>query len=145
MARKKTTTRKTSTTNSRSRKKTSTRRTSTRKPARQLKLPEINFNLDLPQKALIAGVTLIFLGGLVILSFLWHDQGQLPAALVRLVWRSFGWGGVVIPVFMAAAGFYLVLWGMDQPPKLPVQRTAGLIVLFIILESFASSPLWPGQ
>jgi S-DNA-T family DNA segregation ATPase FtsK/SpoIIIE len=144
MAKKKTTTQKKSTTTSRSRKSTTTRRkpasrsTTSRKPARQLKLPEIDFSLDLPQKALIAGVVLIFLTGIIILSFLWPTQGKLTAALVGLVWRLFGWGGLIVPVFMAAAGFYLVLWGMDQPPKLPVQRTVGLIVLFITFESFAS-------
>lgn len=143
MARKKTTTRKTSTTNNRSRKSTTTRRkttrrSSTRKPVRQLKLPEFNFSLDLQQKALIVGVVLIFLTGVIILSFLWPTQGQLTAALVGLVWRLFGWGGLVVPLFLAAGGFYLVLWGMDQPPKLPLYRTIGLIILFVAFESFAS-------
>jgi S-DNA-T family DNA segregation ATPase FtsK/SpoIIIE len=87
---------------------------------------------------LIGGIALIFFAGLIILSFLWPHQGELPAALVSMVWRSFGWGGLVVPLFLAAGGFYLVLWGMDQPPKLPLYRTIGLIILFIAFESFAS-------
>lgn len=135
MARKKTTTTRKKSTTSR-RKSTSSK--STRKPARQLKLPEINFSLDLPQKALISGIVLIFLTAIIILSFLSPNQGQLTAVLADLMWRTFGWGGLIVPVFMAAGGFYLVLWGMDQPPQLPISRTVGVIVLFIAFESFAS-------
>ncbi len=138
MTKKKTTTRKAKAT-TRSRKKTTRRRKSTRrKSARQLKLPTFNFSLDLHQKALISGGVLIFLTGIIVLSLIWPNQGQLPAALVKLLWRLFGWGGIIVPFFMAAGGFYLVLWGMEQPPKLPVYRTTGLILLFITIESFAS-------
>jgi S-DNA-T family DNA segregation ATPase FtsK/SpoIIIE len=134
MTRKKTTTQKKSTTSSRK----TTKRKTTRQPARPLKLPEINFSLDLPQKALISGVVLIFLTGILILSFLSPSQGELTKDLVGFVWRLFGWGGLIVPVFMAATGLYLVLWGMGEPPNLPVQRTVGLIILFITFESFAS-------
>ena len=140
MTRKKTTTRKKTSpgsSSSRSRKRT-TKRSSTRKPARQLKLPGFSFSLDLHQKALISGGVLIFLTGIIVLSLIWPTQGQLTAALVSLVWRLFGWGGLIVPLFMAAGGFYLVLWGMEQPPELPIYRTTGLILLFIAIESFAS-------
>ena len=103
------------------------------------------FRLNLEQKALIAGIVLIFLTAITVLSLLSPNQGQLPAALANLMWSTFGWGGAVIPLFVGGAGFYLVLWGMEQHPKLPTIRLAGLVLLYLIIEAFASLLLVMGR
>jgi S-DNA-T family DNA segregation ATPase FtsK/SpoIIIE len=54
------------------------------------------------------------------------------------MWQLFGWGGAVIPIGLGLAGFYLVLWGMDQPPQLPYLRLLGVLFLFLSIEAFAS-------
>ena len=55
-----------------------------------------------------------------------------------MLWQLFGWGGAVVPLFLGALGFYLVLWGMEQAPQLPLLRLAGLALLFLTFESYAS-------
>ncbi len=135
MARKKSTSSKNTTPRSR---KTSTKRKTTRRRSTRSRAPRINLILDLQQKALIAGIILIFITAIVVLSLLSPNQGRLTAAMSDVMWRLFGWGGVSIPIVLAAGGFYLVLWGMDQPPELPTFRLLGLVLLFISIEAFAS-------
>ena len=113
------------------------RRSSSKGPGKgRLRLPTIQ--LDAPKKAIIVGIGLIFFAGVLVLSLLSPSQGQLTSALASLLWRAFGWGGVVAPLFMGAAGFYLVLWGMEQAPVLPRWRLLGLTLLFLTFEAFAS-------
>lgn len=103
------------------------------------------FRLNLEQKALIAGIILIFLTAVTVLSLLSPTQGQLTTALANLMWTTFGWGGAVIPLFVGGAGFYLVLWGMEQQPRLPGVRLAGLLLLFVVIEAFTSLLLVMGR
>jgi S-DNA-T family DNA segregation ATPase FtsK/SpoIIIE len=135
MARKKSTSRKKTPPRSR---KTSTKRKTTRRRSTRSRVPRINLSLDLQQKALIAGIILIFITAIIVLSLLSPNQGQLTEAMSDVMWRLFGWGGLIIPIALAAGGFYLVLWGMDQQPELPTFRLLGLILLFISIEAFAS-------
>ncbi len=133
-----------------SRKKKSTRQATTRrnstqrKPKRNVRRnfrPRFRVTLDLRQKALILGIGLIFFTAVLVLSLLSPNQGQLTSALSDMMWQLFGWGGLIVPIVMAACGFYLVLWGMDQPPHLPSRRLLGLGLLFLSLEAFASLAL----
>lgn len=103
------------------------------------------FRLNLEQKALIAGIILIFLTAVTVLSLLSPTQGQLTTALANLMWSTFGWGGAVVPLLVGGAGFYLVLWGMEQHPKLPGVRLTGLILLFVVIEAFTSLLLVMGR
>jgi DNA segregation ATPase FtsK/SpoIIIE, S-DNA-T family len=110
------------------------RRTTTSRS--KAKRPRIRLNL--PQKALISGIGLIFLTALIVLSMLSPNQGQLTAALAGIMWQLFGWGGLVVPVIMGLSGFYLVLWGMQQAPELSYRRLTGLLLFFLTAEAFAS-------
>jgi S-DNA-T family DNA segregation ATPase FtsK/SpoIIIE len=123
-----------------SRRKSTTRRrrTSTRRKSSRRSLPRLNLSLDLQQKAIIVGISLIFLTAIIVLSLLSPNQGQLTTVLSRAIWQLFGWGTLVIPIAFAVGGFYLVLWGMEQPPQLPTFRVIGLVFLFISFEAFAS-------
>jgi S-DNA-T family DNA segregation ATPase FtsK/SpoIIIE len=112
-------------------KRSSTRKTS-RTPARRA------FSLNLGQKALIAGIGIIFITAVLVLSLLSPNQGQLTSALSNLMWVAFGWGGVLVPIITGATGLYLVLWGMDQPPEIPTYRILGFGLLFLTFEAFAS-------
>lgn len=103
------------------------------------------FRLNLEQKALIAGIILIFLTAVTVLSLLSPTQGQLTTALANLMLSTFGWGGAVVPLLVGGAGFYLVLWGMEQHPKLPGVRLTGLILLFVVIEAFTSLLLVMGR
>jgi S-DNA-T family DNA segregation ATPase FtsK/SpoIIIE len=94
--------------------------------------------LNNQQRALIVGIFLIFVAAIAILSLFSPNEGRLTERFSDLLWQIFGWGGVIIPIGFALAGFYLVLWGMEQPPSLPHFRLAGLLLLFLTLEAFAS-------
>ncbi len=125
------------------RKKKSTRSSTTRKRrsssrSNKNRQPAININLNSSQKALIVGIVLIFLTAILVLSLLSPNQGELTAALSGLLQQAFGWGGIFVTLVMGGAGFYLVLWGMDQAPRLPTLRLVGLFLLFLTFESFAS-------
>ena len=115
---------------------TSRKRKSRRSSKARRLLPTLQ--LDAPKKAIILGIGLIFFAGILVLSLLSPNQGQLTSALASLLWRAFGWGGVVTPLFMGAAGFFLVLWGMEQAPALPRWRLLGVTLLFLTFEAFAS-------
>ena len=55
------------------------------------------------------------------------------------MWQAFGWGGLLIPVLLGGAGFYLVLWGMEQPPELNSYRMLGGGICFLAFEAIATS------
>jgi DNA segregation ATPase FtsK/SpoIIIE, S-DNA-T family len=96
------------------------------------------FTLDLPQKALLVGIAIIFATAVLVLSLLSPNQGQLTAGLAAFMWRLFGWGGFAVPLITGGVGLYLVLWGMDQAPALPTYRLLGFALLFLVFEGFAS-------
>lgn len=121
-----------------SRRTSSSRRKSTRSRTSRSKRPRFNVSLDGKQKSIIIGIALIFLTAIILLSLLSPNQGTLTSFLSNGMWQLFGWGGVIIPIALGLAGFYLVLWGMDQPPKLPHLRLLGVLFLFLSIEAFAS-------
>ncbi len=145
MAKKKTTTRKTSTsrkTQAKSRttrggtgKRTPRKRTTTRRKTRQ------PISLNVAQKALMVGILIIFITVILVLSLLSPNQGQLTAALAGLMRRTFGWGSVLLPLITGGVGLYLVLWGMEQPPELPAYRLTGAGLLYFAFMGFASLTL----
>ena len=130
MTRKKTTTRRRTTGRSKSR-SSSSRRTS--KPS-----PFASIRVTAGQKMLIVGIVVIFATAVITLSLIKPAQGSLTAWLSDMIWRFYGWGAVFIPLFTGSVGLYLILWGMNQPPKLPGYRIAGVVLLFLVFEAFAS-------
>jgi len=120
------------------RKKPVKRKTSTRRSSSRRKSPRFRLSLNLQQKAIIFGIFFIFLTAIIILSLLSPSQGELTTLLSDGMWRLFGWGGAIIPITLGLGGFYLVLWGMEQPPGLPYLRLVGFILLFLAFEAFAT-------
>ncbi|MCB8976934.1 MAG: DNA translocase FtsK 4TM domain-containing protein [Ardenticatenaceae bacterium] len=117
------------------RKTTTSRKTTTRKKTSQ------PISLNVAQKALMVGILIIFITVILVLSLLSPNQGQLTTALAGLMRRTFGWGGVVLPLITGGIGLYLVLWGMEQPPELPAYRITGVGLLYLAFEGFASVTL----
>lgn len=113
-----------------------TRRSSSRRNTRSSRLPSINLNVG--QKLLIVGIAVIFATAVITLSLIKPSQGSLTALLSNLIKSAFGWGAIFIPIFLGSIGLYLILWGMEQPPKLPSYRLLGVVMLFLVFEAFAS-------
>jgi len=123
------------------RKKTTTRRKSSSRSSNRRarsRRPKLRLSLDVQQKAIILGILLIFVTAIVALSLLSPNQGDLTTFLAEWMWKIFGWGGVIVPIALAIGGFYMVLWGMDQPPNLPFLRLMGIAVMFLAFEASAS-------
>jgi hypothetical protein len=131
-------TRKRSTSKRKTTSRSKSRRSTTRRRSSKLKWPQLNLSLELQQKAIIIGIALIILTFMLVLSLLSPNQGQLTSFLSQGMWHLFGWGGVIIPIALGIGGFYLVLWGMEQPPTLPYLRLLGILFLFLAFEAFAS-------
>jgi len=141
MARKKTSTRRKSSSRSSGKRSTARRSTPRRSSSRRRSSSKSRWpklGLDTQQKAILIGIILIFITAIVTLSLLSPNQGNLTTFLSEWMWRIFGWGGVVIPFASAIGGFYLVLWGMDQPPNLSFLRLFGILILFLSFEAIAS-------
>jgi S-DNA-T family DNA segregation ATPase FtsK/SpoIIIE len=92
--------------------------------------------MNAQQKALLAGIILIFFTVVIILSLLSPNQGKLTESVADWMGQLFGWGMVFVPLIIGAFGFYLVLWGMEQPPNLPFLRIIGLLLLLVSLLAF---------
>lgn len=90
------------------------------------------------QRALIIGLILLFGGAVMVLSLLSPNQGQLTTALAQALQTLFGWGSPAIPVAIGATGLYLILWGMEQAPRLPIWRLSGVGMLFVAFELLAT-------
>jgi DNA segregation ATPase FtsK/SpoIIIE, S-DNA-T family len=86
------------------------------------------------QWAIIGGMALIALSGVSILSGLSISQGKLTDWLWTTIWKLFGYGGIAIPLLAGLVGLYLVLWGMEQPPRIRWSRMIGATLLFVALE-----------
>jgi S-DNA-T family DNA segregation ATPase FtsK/SpoIIIE len=121
---------KTKQTSSSSRRRNSSGRKSSTKRA--------NTGLNTPQKALIIGVFTIFIAAILALSLFAPNQGQLTTWLSDMMRQAMGWGAYLIPLIAAGIGLYLVLWGMEQPPRLPVYRMLGAGFLLVVFVAFAS-------
>ena len=83
------------------------------------------------QKALMLGAATIFFNAILLLSLISPQQGKLTTALAKALWTGFGWGGYFVPVALGLIGFYAVLWGMEQPPRLSWRRWLGVSILFV--------------
>ncbi|MCB9007468.1 MAG: DNA translocase FtsK 4TM domain-containing protein [Ardenticatenaceae bacterium] len=118
------------------RKKTTTRRKTSTRPKSSQPL-----SLNVAQKALMVGFLIICITVILVLSLLSPNQGQLTTALAGLMHRTFGWGSVLLPLITGGIGFYLVLWGMEQPPELPAYRLTGAGLLYLAFMGFASVTL----
>ncbi len=118
--------------------KTAPKKEPTTAPRKKPVSKKSSFSLNLPQKALIAGIVIIFITAVLVLSLLSPSQGQLTSALASLIWQAFGWGGVIVPIITGVVGVYLVLWGMEQPPSVPIYRVVGFSLFFIAFAAFAS-------
>jgi S-DNA-T family DNA segregation ATPase FtsK/SpoIIIE len=94
--------------------------------------------MNIYQKLMLSGIFISFLALLLLLSLIWPNQGEMPQTLFGRLGVLFGWGRYLVPVIMLAIGLYLVFWGMEQRPKLPAVRLAGLSILILIAEAFAT-------
>jgi S-DNA-T family DNA segregation ATPase FtsK/SpoIIIE len=87
------------------------------------------------QKLDILGWTLFVLAVLTILSMVSVEQGLLTQWWISLLSTTFGWGRYLVPIFLGAAGLWLVLRHFeDRIPTLDPEQIIGIILGFFIAE-----------
>ncbi len=120
------------------RKKKTNRRSSSSSTRRKSQSQRRGTQITTQQKAIWGGVFLVFVTGLIMLSLLSPNQGAFTQALSGAMRQLFGWGSVIIPLFVGGIGLFFIFWGMGQPPSLSQSRLAGGAILFLTLEAFAT-------
>ncbi|MBK9050677.1 MAG: DNA translocase FtsK 4TM domain-containing protein [Chloroflexi bacterium] len=100
--------------------------------------PGLSIRLNLHQKAILGGLVLCITTLLLSISLLSPNKGKIPGEIASLIWQGFGWGGIFVLITLLISGFYLILWGMEQPPRLPTYRLIGLGGLFLTFEALAT-------
>ncbi len=115
-------------------KKTPTRTTLTTKPkaapnrARQL-APEPP-RLTAQQKLDIAGIVMIVIGVLTLLSLLTSNSGGLTLIWASFLHRWIGWGAYALPIVLLLFGAWFLLSKIDRVPGVSLERIVGLILIF---------------
>ncbi|MEO0108532.1 MAG: DNA translocase FtsK 4TM domain-containing protein [candidate division WOR-3 bacterium] len=92
----------------------------------------------------VAGVVIVVTALGTSLSLISPSHGTLTGEWLELLRRGFGWGVYVLPIALAAIGFWLFLRGFDRAPHVPVETALGASLLFLgglsLLHYFAADP-----
>lgn len=102
------------------------------------KKPNLNIQFNARRKAIFMGLALILATIFIGLSLLSPNQGWVTGRIISLLWATFGWGSPLVLISFLIGSFWLIQWGMERPPKIPPMRLTGILLLFLIIESFAS-------
>ena len=114
---------------------TKRKRVTRKKRRRRQKRPVPVIQLSPALQAEIAGIVLLGLAVLTILSMLPFGRGMLTTGWLTLLRTMFGWGAYVSFIGMAAAGVWLLRKGMDRDLPLRWERVTGIGLLFILVLS----------
>ena len=85
-------------------------------------------------KKQMAGIALLMLAVVTLLSLLSISRSSLTEAWLGMLGRAFGWGRLAIPFAVGAAGVIVFMAGIDRPVALPWRRVSGLGLLFLAVE-----------
>ncbi len=105
---------------------------------RQKKKPaERTLPMDSGLQADIAGVLLIAIGSVTVLSLLSITKGALSEAWLGLLRRTFGWGAYVVAPGLIIAGLLLVWEDLRARLRIAARAIFGLEILFVALLGLA--------
>lgn len=85
------------------------------------------------RKVDIAGIILIVIGLLTLLSLLTSHSGGLTQIWTNLLLRWIGWGTYALPLVLLLVGIWFLLSKMDQFPSVSSERVIGAVLLFLNL------------
>ena len=114
--------------------KTSTKSKSpTPRSKASLPLPEPREPLSAERKMDIAGIVLIVVGLLTLLSLLTTNSGGLTQIWTNLLLRLIGWGAYILPLLLLLIGAWFLLSKTDRVPGVTTERGIGLVLIFFNL------------
>lgn len=114
---------------SRSRTSTSTRTTTPRNKVTQ-PAPQ---PLSAERKVDIAGIVLIVIGLLTLLSLMTSYSGGITQAWTNFLLRWMGWGAYALPLVLLLIGAWFLLSKMDRFPGVSSERVIGVVLIFFNL------------
>ena len=89
--------------------------------------------LSTERKVDIAGIVLIVIGLLTLLSLMTSYSGGLTQAWTNLLLRWIGWGAYALPLVLLLIGAWFLLSKMDRFPGVSSERVIGVILIFFNL------------
>lgn len=85
-------------------------------------------------KKQMAGIALLMLAVVTLLSLLSISRSQVTETWLRMLGQAFGWGQLVVPFGLGAAGVAVFMAGIDRPVALPWRRVSGMLLFFLAAE-----------
>jgi len=85
-------------------------------------------------KKQMAGIALLMLAVVTLLSLLSISRSPVTETWLRILRQAFGWGELVVPFGLGAAGVIVFMAGIDRPVALPWRRIFGMVLLFLAAE-----------
>jgi len=92
----------------------------------------------------VAGIALIGVAVVSILSLLSFSHGALTSTWLHLLRLISGWGAYLLPFGLGAVGLWLFLYGYGRPVRVPLEIVAGALLLYLgslgLLHYFSMEP-----
>jgi len=79
------------------------------------------------------GVILALAGILILLILLTSSRSLFTASLIRFLGQLVGWGVYILPLGLIVFGVWLVLRKIERIPPLSVERTVGILLMYVWL------------
>ncbi|NLE43741.1 MAG: DNA translocase FtsK [Chloroflexi bacterium] len=106
------------------------KRSTRRKKGQKITLPKISLDQALDY----LGYALLTVTVLTLLSFLSANHGVIPRWWVGVLRSGFGWGAYLTPLFIGAAGLWLVLRTFqDRLPQVTLVQVLGALLGYLLL------------
>ena len=89
--------------------------------------------LSAERKVDIAGIILMVIGLLTLLSLLTANSGELTLGWTNFLLRWIGWGAYALPLILLLIGVWFLLSKLDRFPGVSSERVIGVVLIFFNL------------
>jgi len=89
--------------------------------------------LSTERKVDIAGIVLMVIGLLTLLSLMTSNSGQLTQSWTNFLQRGIGWGAYALPLVLLLIGVWFLLSKLDRFPGVTSERVIGVVLIFFNL------------
>ncbi len=100
-------------------------------------------NLSAERKLDAAGVSLAFIGIVIILGLASANRSLAVGSVIGFIAQFFGWGVYILPLGLLVFGLWLVFRKIERIPALSLERAVGSVILFVwlltVLHSFVAT------
>ncbi|MEA3350171.1 MAG: DNA translocase FtsK 4TM domain-containing protein [Chloroflexota bacterium] len=104
-----------------------------------------NSGLSLDRKLDITGVIMALVGLLTLFGLFSAKNGTIMKEWLSFLTKLFGWSGYVLPVALIIVGLWLILRKFEQLPRLSVERSVGIFLLYLFLLTASHTLVFPGK